>query len=118
MLFSYKGYTGEVTIDSTADVLSGVVLDIRDVITFEGDTVAEVKQAFRESVDDYLDFCHELGRKANKPFSGKLAFRTTPEHHRKIVLAAKSQGKSINAWMDETLSKAAEKETQQLFSVD
>lgn len=118
MLFSYKGYTGEVSIDEEADLLSGEVIDIRDVVTFEGETVAEVKQAFRDSVDDYLDFCHELGRKANKPFSGKLAFRTTPERHRKIVIAARSRGKSVNSWMDETLALAAEQETKRLTLVD
>jgi predicted HicB family RNase H-like nuclease len=67
MIFSYKGYTGEVAIDGEADILAGHVLDIRDVVTFEGETVAEVKQAFRDSVDDYLDFCQELGRKADNP---------------------------------------------------
>ncbi len=118
MIFSYKGYTGEVLIDGDADILAGEVLDIRDVITFEGETVAEVKQAFRDSVDDYLDFCHELGRKANKPFSGKLAFRTTPERHRKIFMVAKNQGKSLNAWIDETLMVAAEKEVSKIASID
>jgi predicted HicB family RNase H-like nuclease len=83
MIFSYEGYTGEVDIDGEADVLAGHVLDIRDVVTFEGETVAEVKQAFRDSVDDYLDFCQELGRKANKPCSGKLTFRTNPERRGK-----------------------------------
>ena len=67
MLFSYKGYTGEVEVDGEADVLTGEILNIHDVVTFEGDTVPEVKQAFRDSVDDYLNFCNELGRKANKP---------------------------------------------------
>ena len=118
MIFSYKGYTGEVLIDGDADVLAGEVLDIRDVITFEGETVPEVKQAFRDSVDDYLDFCHELGRKVNKPFSGKLAFRTTPERHRQFFMVAKSQGKSVNAWMDETLKVAAEKEAENIVLVD
>ncbi|MEL6814986.1 MAG: type II toxin-antitoxin system HicB family antitoxin [Cyanobacteria bacterium J06598_3] len=117
MLFSYKGYTGEVLIDGEVDVLAGQVLNIRDVVTFEGDTVAEVKQAFRDSVDDYLDFCHELGRKANKPFSGKLAYRTTPEQHRQIFMVAKNQGKSVNAWIDEALAAAA-KEAAEIVSVD
>lgn len=118
MIFTYKGYTGEVFIDEEAEVLGGKVIDIRDVITFEGETVSEIKQAFRDSVDDYLDFCHELGRKANKPFSGKLAYRTTPERHRQIFMVAKNQGKSINAWMDEALAAAAQQEETKVVSVD
>lgn len=118
MLFSYKGYTGKVEVDAEANVLAGEVLNIRDVVTFEGDTVPEVKQAFRDSVDDYLDFCNGLGRKPNKPFSGKLAYRTTPERHRQIFIAASNRGKSLNAWIDDTLAIAAEKESEQIVSVD
>jgi predicted HicB family RNase H-like nuclease len=84
------------------------VLDIKDVITFKGETVEEARQAFHDSVDDYLEWCEELGEEPDKPFSGKLPFRTTPEHHRKIFIAATKAGKSINAWMDEVLTKAAD----------
>lgn len=115
MIFTYKGYTGEVEIDAEANVLSGEILDIRDVVTFEGETVAEARQAFEDSVDDYLDFCSEIGKRPNKPFSGKLPFRTTPDRHRKIYIAAKKQGKSINSWMDETLGEAAEKELEMSY---
>ena len=75
MLFSYKGYTGEILIDGEVDVLAGRVLNIRDVVTFEGDTVAEVNQAFRDSVDDYLDFCRELGLKSKQSFVRCSLFR-------------------------------------------
>jgi predicted HicB family RNase H-like nuclease len=118
MIFSYKGYTGEVEIDGEADVLAGHVVDIQDVVTFEGETVAEVKQAFRDSIDDYLDFCQELGQKANKPFSGKLAFRTTPEHHRQFYILAKNSGKSVNTWMDETLMMAVKNQANNVVSID
>lgn len=84
------------------------MLDIKDVITFKGETVEEARQAFHDSVDDYLEWCEELGEEPDKPFSGKLPFRTTPEHHRKIFIAATKAGKSINAWMDEVLTKAAD----------
>jgi predicted HicB family RNase H-like nuclease len=87
-------------------------IDITDVITFEGTTVDEIRQAFRDSVDDYLEFCQELGKEPDKPFSGRLPFRTTPERHRKIFLAAKLAGKSMNAWMDDTLAEAAERVLQ------
>ncbi len=107
-MMTYKGYTASLEIDVEAEIIFGRVLDINDVVTFKGKTVEEARQEFYKSVDDYLAFCEDLGEEPNKPFSGKLPFRTTPEHHRKIFIAASKAGKSINAWMDEVLSIAAD----------
>lgn len=107
-MFTYKGYVGTVEIDYEDSVLVGRVLDIKDVITFEGKTLEEAEKEFQNSVDDYLEFCQELGRAPNKPFSGKLAYRTSPESHRKIYLAAYRSGSSINSWMDKVLNAAAD----------
>lgn len=107
-MLSYKGYTGSLEVDTEAGIIFGRVLDIRDVVTFKGHTPAEAVQAFHDSVDDYLEFCQELGESPNKPFSGKLPFRTTPERHRMVCLAASKMGKSINAWMDDVLTRAAQ----------
>ena len=112
-MMTYKGYTGQIEVDEKAGILHGRVIDITDVITFEGTTADEIRQAFRDSVDDYLEFCQELGKEPDKPFSGRLPFRTTPERHRKIFLAAKLAGKSINAWMDDTLAEAAQRALQE-----
>ncbi len=109
ILGPYKGYVAEVEVDTEAGVLFGQVLDLRDVITFQGETVEETLRAFYESIDDYLAYCEELGEKPEKPFSGNIAFRTKPETHRMISTAAQLQGKSINAWMDEQLTAAAER---------
>ncbi|MDF5714499.1 MAG: type II toxin-antitoxin system HicB family antitoxin [Rhizonema sp. NSF051] len=107
-MFQYKGYTGDVEIDVESGMLTGRVIDIKDVVSFKGKTVEETRQEFEESVDDYLEFCTELGEEPDKPFSGKLPFRTSSENHRKIFIASRKVGKSINAWMDETLVKAAD----------
>jgi predicted HicB family RNase H-like nuclease len=108
-MLTYKGYTGHMEVDEDAGIIFGRVIDIRDVITFKGETVEEAIRAFHESVDDYLDFCEEIGQEPSKAFSGQLPYRTTPEGHKKVYLAAKKEKKSINAWMDEVLTKAAEK---------
>jgi predicted HicB family RNase H-like nuclease len=105
---TYKGYTGKFELDLEENVISGLVIDIKDVITFHGQTIEEAINCFHESVDDYLDFCQERGEEPEKPFSGKLPYRTTPEIHRKIYIAATKAGKSINAWMDEVLSTQLE----------
>ncbi|MBW4651030.1 MAG: type II toxin-antitoxin system HicB family antitoxin [Kastovskya adunca ATA6-11-RM4] len=104
----YKGYTAHLEVNEDAGILFGRVIDIKDVVTFQGHTVDEVRDSFHDSVDDYLEWCEELGQEPDKPFSGKLPLRTTPERHRQIFIAAQKANKSINAWMDEVLGKAAE----------
>lgn len=106
-LLHYKAYSGQVESDAEANVLFGRVCGTRDVVTFEGETMAEVEQAFRDSVDAYLAFCAEQGRSPEKPFSGRLPLRTTPDRHRQIALAAAASGKSINAWLEGVATEAA-----------
>ncbi|MDX2212989.1 MAG: type II toxin-antitoxin system HicB family antitoxin [Oculatellaceae cyanobacterium bins.114] len=107
-MLTYKGYTAKVEIDTDAGVLHGRVVDINDTITFEGQTVDDIKREFHTSVDRYLEFCNELGQQPDKPFSGKLPFRTNPDIHRTIYLAATQMDKSINAWMEDVLAAAAQ----------
>jgi len=102
----YKGYVGKVEFDDEAGIFHGEVLDTRDVITFQGKSVAELKKAFQESVDDYLAFCKQRGEEPNKPFSGQFITRIPPELHRQVNLAASISGKSLNAWVVEQLQAA------------
>jgi len=99
----YKSYIGKVEIDEEAGILYGEVINVRDVITFEGTTVEEVQQAFRESVDDYLAFCAQRGESPEKPFSGKFVVRLPAELHRKAYIQAKLKDKSLNSWITEVL---------------
>lgn len=108
-MLTYKGYTGHLEVDTEAGILFGRVLDVKDVITFQGETVEEAQQAFQDSINDYLEFCEELGESPDKSFSGKFHFRTTPETHRKITVAATQAGQSINSWMEKVVSEAADK---------
>jgi predicted HicB family RNase H-like nuclease len=64
---NYKGYRGKLEIDKDTDLIFGRVLDIRDVVTFKGETIAEAKQAFQDSVDDYLEFCQMTGTESDEP---------------------------------------------------
>ncbi len=102
----YQGYVGKVEFDDKAGIFHGEVIDTRDVITFQGDSVAESKIAFQESIDDYLAFCQQRGGKPNKPFSGQFVTRIPPELHRQVKLAASIAGKSLNAWVAEQLQAA------------
>ena len=66
-----------------------------------------LKQAFEESVEDYLAFCAERGELPEKPYSGKFSIRLDPELHRKISVKARIANKSLNSWINETLESAA-----------
>lgn len=79
----YKGYICKVEVNDEAGILFGEVINIRDVITFEGQSVEEVQKAFQESVDDYLAFCAGRGESPEKPFSVKFIVRLPVELHRK-----------------------------------
>ena len=102
-MMQYKGYSGKVEYDDDAEIFHGEVIGLRDVITFQGKTVDEIKHAFRESVDDYLDFCVQLVQAPEKPFTGKFMLRLTPDLHRKVFVAAKQSGESINGWVVDQL---------------
>lgn len=102
-MLEYKGYTGHAEYDGRTHVFHGEVLDTRDVITFQSDTVKGLERAFRDSIDDYLQFCAERGEDPDKPFSGRLMLRLPPELHRRIFVQAKEEGKSLNQWIAEHL---------------
>ena len=102
----YKGYTGLAEFDETSGVLFGRVIGLRDVITFQAESVAELTQAFHDSVDDYLDFCVVRGESPEKPFSGQFVLRLTPELHRKLSNAAEIENVSLNSLVESILQTA------------
>ncbi len=104
-MMEYKGYIGKVEFDDETGVLCGEVLNLRDVITFQGESVQEVRAAFQESVDDYLAFCAERGEEPEKPYSGTFTVRIPPELHREITTQARFANKSLNSWMTELLER-------------
>jgi predicted HicB family RNase H-like nuclease len=101
----YKGYVGAVEFDEDAELFHGEVLNLRDVVTFEGQSVHELRSAFESSVDDYLGFCRERNEEPEKPFSGRILVRIDPSLHRDIYLNSRAEDKSVNSWI------AAELET-------
>ncbi|HNB53757.1 MAG TPA: type II toxin-antitoxin system HicB family antitoxin [Anaerolineales bacterium] len=107
-MMEYKGYIGKAEIDEEAGILYGEVINVRDVITFEGTSVEEVQKAFRESVDDYLEFCAQRGEDPEKPFSGKFVVRLPAELHRKAYIQARLADKSLNGWVKDVLQAVLE----------
>lgn len=106
-VLEHKGYYGSVEYDSRDDQLHGRLIGISDIITFEGQSVDELRGDFQTAVDDYLDACREAGKEPEKPFSGKVMVRMPRELHAAVSMKAREHGESLNAWIVETLSKVA-----------
>ena len=106
MLLNYRGYNACGDIDEKTDLIKGRVIDVNDSITFEGESVRQFKQAFHEAIDSYLEFCEAENREPDKPFSGKISYRTTKERHRDLTIAAAQAGISVNALMDKIIGES------------
>src|SRR5215216_7048408 len=117
-VLEYKGYTGRVEFDDEAMLFQGEVIGLRDVVTFQGTSVEELEEAFRDSVDDYLEFCAERGEEPDKQFSGRFVLRLPPQLHRDIYVRAQREGKSLNLWIVEALGDAAWGEAARHFERD
>ena len=105
----YKGYSARVEFDDEAALFHGEVEGTRDVITFQGTSVEELTEAFRGSVDDYLDWCAERGKEPEAPYSGPFAVSLDAALHRAAGDAARRGGKSLEAWVAERVAEAAVK---------
>ncbi len=102
---NYKGYTAKIEFDPEDNILFGNIIGIRDTVGFHGETVTELKDAFYEAVNFYLESCKKAGRDPNKPFSGKFVVRVNSSLHGEIAASAAHAGKSLNKWVADTLNK-------------
>ncbi len=103
---NYKGYTGSVEFSEEDDCLFGKILGIRSLISYEGKSVAELREDFQGAVDDYLEGCTESGMEPEKPYKGSFNVRVSPEMHREAAICAAQQGISLNGFIADALEKA------------
>jgi len=104
-MIKYKGYFGEVQYDSDAKIFHGEVIGLKDVITFQAKTVEGLEKAFKDSINDYLEWCNERGEKPEKTYSGKIHLRMNPELHAQLALEAVKKRISLNDLINKLLSQ-------------
>ncbi|HLF95839.1 MAG TPA: type II toxin-antitoxin system HicB family antitoxin [Methylococcaceae bacterium] len=106
-MMEYKGYIGRVEFDDEAGLFHGEVINTRDVITFQGTTVEELKREFQTSVDVYLEFCTEQGKTPDDPRAGHLVLDVAPELQAAMVQAARREHKNLDSWIVDRLKAGA-----------
>ena len=103
---TYKDFAARVEYSDEDACFVGHIAGIRDVVGFHGESVSELRAAFEEAVDDYLETCKRLGTEPNRPYSGQFRLRLAPELHARAAMAAETHGKSLNAWVAEAIEKS------------
>jgi len=106
----YKGYHASVNYSETDNVLFGSILGINDLVTFEAESISELKVAFEEAVDDYLATCAQLGKEPEKEFKGLFNVRIAPALHKKAALKASLQKVKLNKFVEKAIERAVEQE--------
>lgn len=106
---NYRGFTAKIEFSADDNVFFGRLLGTKDIVAFHGETVEELKDSMRESVDFYIEVCEREGKKMQKSYSGKVMFRLPDKLHAEIAEAATRHGKSINEWGKEVFETAVKK---------
>jgi predicted HicB family RNase H-like nuclease len=104
-MIEHKGYTGVFEFDPELELFAGHVIDLRDEIYFEGDSVESLQASMDRAVDHYIDVCEQRGEEPGKPFSGQLRVRMESELHQQAAVRAAVAGMSLNAWIIESIAK-------------
>lgn len=104
-VITYKGYIGSVRFSEEDEVFHGRIEAINDLIMYEGTSVKELKKAFHEAVDDYLETCKEMGREPQKPFKGSFNIRIPSDLHKKAAEKATRMGVSLNQFVQKALEE-------------
>lgn len=98
-LLEYRGYSGSVRFSAEDDCLVGKVLFINDSLNFDGQSITEIKQHFKETIDEYLSFCARSGAAPDQPCKGSFNVRVGAEMHRAAVVAAAQAGMNLNEFV-------------------
>ena len=98
-ILEYKNYYATVHFNADDEVFHGKIIGINDLVNFEGTTVSQLKKAFHEAVDDYLETCKSLGKEPDKVYKGSFNIRIPSELHREAARHAALKNMSLNDYV-------------------
>lgn len=104
-VLEYKGYHAKIEFDSDDFVLRGKIEGINDLVNFECESAKDLKKEFHEAVDDYLEFCREIGKEPAKEYKGTFNVRISPELHKKLAVLAMKRGDTLNATVEKAIQE-------------
>jgi predicted HicB family RNase H-like nuclease len=110
-LLSYNGFYGSVHYSAEDEVFYGKIEGVSDLVTFEGDSVSALKNAFQESVEEYVTLCKKHKKPLMKSYKGSFNVRIDPALHQKAAFIASHEGISLNQLIQRAIEKEVEEST-------
>ncbi|GHT20376.1 hypothetical protein AGMMS4957_07090 [Bacteroidia bacterium] len=86
-VLTYRGFLGSVHFSSEDNVFFGKVEGINDLITFEGETVQELTNAFRYVIDEHINDCENERISVKDGYKERFNVRLTPNLHREMAMS-------------------------------
>lgn len=103
-VMEYKGYHTKIEYDVEMRTLRGKIEGINDFVDFETEDISNIEKEFHNAVDDYLEFCKEVGKNPEKEYKGTFNVRISPDLHKKLAICALMDGRSLNAEVETAIS--------------
>lgn len=116
-IIRYKDFMGSVHFSAEDEVFYGKIEGVTDLINFEGSTVRELKKAFENAVNDYLNICEKVGKDPYKSFKGSFNVRIDPELHKKAYQYATMEGVSLNSLVQNAIEHEV-REKQEKYNTE
>ena len=102
-LLRYKGYSARPEYSAEDRIFYGKILGISDLVDFQSENAKDLEEEFHKAVDDYLEFCAEIGKQPQKEYSGLLNVRISPELHREVSVFAQAEGVTLNKAVEQAI---------------
>lgn len=99
----YKGYTAQPEYSAEDRIFYGTILGIGDAVDFQSANAKDLEDEFHKAVDDYLEFCAEIGKEPQKEYNGLFNVRIPPELHKEISVYAQMEGVTLNRAVEQAI---------------
>ena len=96
----YKDYIGSVFFSEEDAVFHGKVVGVSDSISFEGDSVKSLTEDFHNAVDEYLEFCTNVGK---QPEKSSFSIKISPELYDMAVIYANQERLPLNIFIEKAI---------------
>lgn len=99
-IMTYRGYWAKIQYSDEDKCFCGAIEGLEnDSISFEGDTVEELRTDFEDAIDSYLETCKGTNSIPEKQYKGSFNVRIEPELHKKATMFAESFNMSLNQFI-------------------